>query len=192
MNNYVSVTTVCCLTANAAIADLRLNIDRLTSSDFAFTVSGTFDSSVGGDQKNWLAVKPNWSTNYGVNVPWIDDSAGFGELGSSPFTIHTNSIRINGTAPNLINVAATDVEWGDSFYFRAPFDILAGMTVSGTLSVSLRGVFDDALSPSDFELLSGFDDVAGDWNRREAVAPAPAAGSVFAIAGLFAVRRRRR
>ncbi|VAX36386.1 hypothetical protein MNBD_PLANCTO03-1698 [hydrothermal vent metagenome] len=192
MKHQILSIAVCSVAATNALADLSLTINSLTANDFSFTVSGTFDSDVGGDQRTWLAVKPNWSTNFGVNVPWIDDSVGFTDLGDTAFTINENSILINGLVPTQSIVAASGQEWGDSFYFDAGVDITAGMTVSGTLSVSLGGVFDSSLSASDFELLSGFDNTASDWYRQEAVAPAPMTASLLALGGVCAIGRRRR
>ena len=191
MRYQVLCMVACGAAAGTASADLSLTINSLTPDDFSFSVSGTFDIDVAGDQRNWLAVKPNWSTSYGVNVPWVVDSVGFDNLGDTAFSINENSILINGVAPVSSIVAADGSSWGDSFYFSAGFDILAGMSVSGTLSVSLNGAFDDSLLASEFELLSGFNDTDVDWYRREAVAPTPMTASVLVLGGAWAARRRR-
>lgn len=186
---FLAIALVVGGSATVASAGLTLSINTLTSDQFSFSISGTFDADVIGDQRNWLAVKPNWSTNFGVNVPWMDDAIGNADIGVM-FTVNENSLLFNGAAPNSSSATGIN-EWGDSFFFDAGFDITAGTTVSGTVTVTRVGTFDDSLLDSDFELLSGFDNTNRDWVRMEAVAPAPGAAALLALGGMLAARRRR-
>lgn len=178
MKNLRTIAVVCAGLAASANAQLSLTINEYTANTLSFTISGTVETDAIGDQRQWIAVKPNWSTNYGVNVPWVADSVGFTSISNSPFTVIENSIRIDGLAPTQSNVAASGQTWGDSFYFSHSGNLTAGTPVTGTLSVALNGAF-DALPVSDFELLTGFDNAAGDWSRIETDAGDPCDAADF-------------
>ena len=179
MKNLQAFAAICAGLAASAHAQLSLTINEYTTGTLSFTISGTVETDVIGDQKQWIAVKPRWSTNYGVNVPWVADSIGFTSLQNSAFTIIENSVLIGGSTPTQSNVAASGQTWGDSFYFAHSGNITAGTSVTGTLTVALNGAFDDSLPESDFELLTGFDNAAGDWSRNEANAGDPCDAADF-------------
>lgn len=175
-----------------AHAGLTLTVDTFTTSELKFSISGTFDSDVSGDQQNWLAIKHNWSNSTGINSDWLNDSLGFGEVAIANWTVVENSITIGGAVPMASNVAADVQAWGDSIYFKnfnnAP--ILAGTAVSGSFHVQGANLFTVV---SNLELLSGFNDTAQDWERLEATAnvPAPASlGCLFMAATAFSRRKR--
>ncbi len=176
--------------AGEAHGGLFLTIDILTPDEFKFTMGGTFDEDVVGDQMQWLAVKNDWTNNFGVNTDWLDNSLGFVHIDNAPWTVVENSVLIGRLVPASI-VAADGRTWGDSIYFdHSGGDILAGTTVSGSVHVQGVGLFDDSIT--NLELLSGFDNAIEDWVRLEAVVPAPGAMALLGLAGLAGTRRRRR
>jgi hypothetical protein len=184
---------VCSFLAGEARAALIFTIDTLTPNAFKFTVGGTFDADAIGTQKRWLAVKYDWSNNFGVSTPWLSDSLGFQEIQNAPWTVVQNTIKINGSDPVQSNVESIGRSWGDSIYFDAGFDILAGMPVSGSLHVSGAGLFDNTINLAKLELLSGFvGEDNGDWARLEApLVPEPATILLLALAGPALIRPRR-
>ena len=105
-------------------AALMLTINTLTADEFSFTLSGTFDMDVVGDQRQWLAVENNWTNNFGQNVDWIDDTVGIEYLEFANITVIENSVRFNGPIPPENLVAADGRPWGDSFYTSVPASTL--------------------------------------------------------------------
>ena len=186
--------TLIALVPSQSLADLTLTINALSADEFSFSINGVLEEDVMGDQRNWLAVKNDWSSNFGTNVDWIDDSAGFDLLENIPgLVVVENSIAIDGFAPVSTILAAGPFEsWGDSIYFDAGFDLTAGTLVSGTLFVQADGLFDP--STDKIQLLSGFDDLALEWNRLEANAiPEPFSSFLFVpIAALVWLQRSKR
>jgi len=175
-----------------AHAGLTLTVDTFTTSELKFSISGTFDSDVIGDQQDWLAIKHDWSNSTGINSDWLDDSLGFSEVALAGWTIVENSITIGGAAPNQSNVAAFGQTWGDSIYFKNlnGDPILAGTAVSGSFHVQGADLFTVV---SNLQLLSGFNDTTQAWVRHEATAnvPAPASlGCLFMAATAFSRRKR--
>ena len=163
----VTASAAAGMLAREGHAALILTINTLTRDEFSFTLSGTFDTDVVGDQRQWLAVKNDWTNNFGVNTDWLDDSLGFDFIDAAPWTVVENSVLIDGLVPSTSVVAADGQTWGDAIYFsHSGGDILAGMTVSGSVHVQGVGLFDDSIT--NLELLSGFDKFYGDWVRLEA------------------------
>ncbi len=177
--------------AGEAQGGLFLTIDILTPDEFKFTMGGTFDEDVVGDQMQLLAVKNDWTNNFGVNTDWLDDSLGLVPIDDAPWTVVENSVLIGGLVPSQSYVAADGRTWGDSIFFSySGGDILAGTTVSGSVHVQGVGLFDDSIT--NLELLSGYDNAIQDWVRLEAVVPAPGAMALLGLVGLTMGRRRRR
>lgn len=162
----VALVAVSLLGVREARGGLTLTIDILTHDEFKFTLGGMFDADVVGDQRQWLAIKNDWTNNFGVNTDWLDNSLGFVHIDNAPWTVVENSVLIGRLVPASI-VAADGRTWGDSIYFdHSGGDILAGMTVSGSVHVQGVGLFDDSIT--NLELLSGFDNAIEDWVRLEA------------------------
>jgi hypothetical protein len=175
-------------------AALVLTINSYNPGELSFTVSGTFDADVTGDQTDILAFKSDWSNNVGTNVDWIDDSVANGPLGSSALTVVENSILIGGLATQTFVTGEAGNPWGDSIFFGADTitGILAGTAVSGTLTVTGADLFDPLAG--NFQLASGFDDTTLDWVRLEASAiavPVPAAVWLFGfgLLGIIGIAR---
>lgn len=177
--------------ASESGAALSLNIDIFTTDEIKFTISGTFDEDVIGDQRGWLAVKNDWSNNFGTNNGWIDDSVGFFPVSDADWMLIENTVTI-GSATIRSFVAASGQTWGDSIYFgdnEGMPPILAGTAVSGTFHAQGDNLFTVV---KNLELLSGFDDQSEDWTRLEATAvPAPSALALLCLAGAATTRRRR-
>jgi hypothetical protein len=175
-----------------AHAGLTLTVDTFTTSELKFSISGTFDSDVIGDQQDWLAIKHDWSNSTGINNDWLDDSLGFSEVAAAGWTIVENSITIGGAAPTQSNVAAAGQTWGDSIYFKNlnSNPILAGTAVSGSFHVQSANLFSVV---QNLQLLSGFNGTTNSWVRLEANAnvPAPASLGCLCIAASAFSRRRR-
>ncbi len=187
----VAASATAALLAGKAQGGLTLTIDILTPDEFKFTMGGTFDEDVVGDQMQWLAVKNDWTNNFGVNTDWLDDSLGLVPIDDAPWTVVENSVLIGGLVPSQSYVAADGRTWGDSIFFSySGGDILAGTTVSGSVHVQGVGLFDDSIT--NLELLSGYDNAIQDWVRLEAVVPAPGAMALLGLVGLTMGRRRRR
>ena len=167
----LATSATAALLVGEAQGGLTLTIDILTPDEFKFTLGGTFDADVVGGQRQWLAVKNDWTNNFGVNTDWLDASLGFTFIFDAPWTVVENSVLIGGLVPIPSVVAADGQTWGDSIYFaHSGGDILAGTTVSGSVHVQGVGLFDDSIT--NLELLSGFDELFLDWVRLEA-APGP-------------------
>ncbi len=163
----LATSATAALLVGEAQGGLTLTIDILTPDEFKFTLGGTFDADVVGDQRQWLAVKNDWSNNFGVNTDWLDDSLGFVLIDDAPWTVVENSVLIGGRVPIPSVVSANGDPWGDSIYFsHSGGDILAGTTVSGSVHVQGVGLFDDSIT--NLELLSGFANAIEDWVRLEA------------------------
>ena len=187
----VAASATAALWVGEAQGDLILTLDILTPDEFKFTLGGTFDADVIGDQREWLAVKNDWSNNFGVNTDWLDDSLGFEFIDRAKWTVVENSVLIDGLVPEFSLVTASGDPWGDSIYFsHSGGNILAGMTVSGSVHVQGVGLFDDSIT--NLELLSGFNNAVLDWVRLEAKAvPSPGALALLAL-GAVGVRRKRK
>ena len=163
-------------------AALFLNINSYTTSEITLTIGGTLDSDAIGDQNNWIAIKNDWSNNFGVNTNWFK---------TSPTCVH--SLKINNTYATVYLNNSTSY-FADAVYFSIDSnDLLAGYSVSG--SITLTGSFIE-LSAVNLELLSGFDNTAKDWVRLEAsasVVPEPAqAGAALGLTALGAIALMRR
>ena len=184
MNRSLIVLCVAGACANLADASLTLTIDTFTTSELKFTLSGTFDQDVIGDDTSLLGIKDNWSGNIGSNVDWINDGADLG-------IVVQNTIMIGGAVPARWLVAPSGQSWGDSIYFvnagEAP--ILAGTSVTGTFHAQGDNLFSLV---STLELVSGFSNASGDWARLEARAvPAPSVIAMLGVCGLVSIRRKR-
>ncbi|WP_279245634.1 VPLPA-CTERM sorting domain-containing protein [Candidatus Litorirhabdus singularis] len=177
--------------ANAALV---LSIDTYTTDEVSLSISGTFDEDTIGIFPGYLAVKNDWSNNYGVHTEWF----------SSLPTITANTILIGGLAPDTAAQNSDIRGWNDNVFFRfadntAP--ITAGTTVSGSITLSKVGAFDLA-DMATLQLVSGLNFTVpisddDDWARLEAnvsAVPLPAAAWLFgsALLGLAGVSRRRK
>ena len=174
-------------------AGLSLAIDDFTADTLRVSVSGVFDSDVAGDQKDWLAIKGDYSLNDGVNVSWIEDSIGNISLASSSLSVVENTISFSGLSVIDTFVAASFEPWGDSIYFLTSGAILAGTTVNGSLEVMGAGAF-YPWQISSLELASGFDNADFSWNRLETatIIPEPATLSLLSLGSLALVMGRHR
>ena len=171
----------------SADAALIFIVDNYTTDELSFTIGGSLDADTTGVSPGYLAIKNDYSNNFGVHTEFIDDA-------STP-TVTLNTILIGGIAPSDIFVRH-DQPWGwaDFIHIANPFGIgdiiTAGTVVSGSLTVSAVGGFD----PTDFstlELVSGFDFF--NLSRFEAAAvPIPASAWLFGSALTFLGWMRRR
>ena len=178
-----------CLSVGQAHAALSLAINEINSNRFSATISGSFDSNVIGDQKQWLAIKADWLLNNGTNVDWIADSVVLGALNTRPgVTVVEDTITFSGytIADRLMAGTNADqaVSWGDSIYYAVNGNLTAGTSVSGTITIDGAGLFDFA-NISSLQLVSGFDNSQQEWKRLEATAVVPEP-SVLCL-GLMAV-----
>jgi hypothetical protein len=183
------------LIATSANAVLMFTIDTYTTDEVSFSISGTFDADTIGIFPGYLAVKNDWSNNYGVHTEWF----------SSTPTITVNTIMIGGLAPTLVQAQNSDIRgWNDDVFFRfadntAPFT--AGTSVSGSITLSGVGLFNPA-DMSTLELVSGLNFTSpisddDDWARLEASSPSavvPLPGTLallgLGLAGLGWSRRK--
>jgi hypothetical protein len=175
--------------AAQAEATLIFTVDNYTSDELSITLGGTFDvDTIGGVQPGLLAIKNDWSNNFAVQT----------DLFAALPSVTLDTILIGGLATTT-SVGDGVSAWHDYVQFINPLGvnspILAGTTVSGSLTLSGVGVFD----PTDLatlELVSGW--VTGvDWARFEASAsavPEPSSGLLVALGltGLGAGARRQR
>ena len=69
----------------SASASLVLTIDNYTSTELAFSISGTFDEDSIGDNPGILAIKKDWSTNINSHT----------ELWTGTPTITTDTIEFD-------------------------------------------------------------------------------------------------
>ncbi len=171
--------------ANVANAGLILTIDSYTTSELKITLSGFFDANSIGDQPKWLAIKNDWSNNYGVHT----------ELFNSAPTLVSNSMALNGGGMSVQVVNGSD-EWLDTLFWASPTgSFLAGDVVSGTIHLTgAAGTF-NPIANANLQLLSGFNDTVKDWVRLEAsvesnAVPEPSTLAIFAI-GMMGLASRR-
>jgi hypothetical protein len=171
--------------APAACGALTLTINEATANSFSFTLGGTFDADTIGDQRNYLALKPDWTTNNGVNVPWIN------EFAPGLLTVVQDTVAISGE-DIVISSVATFGQYGDSVFWQTGDTIEAGRAVSGTFYVTGTNHFNYA-SLTAFQLVSGFDNTQIDWERLEATTAVPEPSTaLFGVLGLavFLLRHR--
>jgi len=182
------------LTSASANASLVFLINTYTTDQVSFSISGTFDADTIGIFPGYLAVKNDWSNNYGVHTEWFS--------GTPAITV--NSILIGGLAPSLTQAQNNSSNaWNDDVFFIAvnnALPILAGTTVSGSVTLSGVGLFNPA-DLATLELVSGLNytspsDGNDDWARLEAsaqsVIPLPAAAWLFGSAlGVMGWMRRK-
>lgn len=167
------------LLSASAHAALTLNVTTFTADELTLSISGTFDTDVGGDQQFWLAINRDWVNTEGSNFDWIADSLDFGAISATPgLTVIEDSITFNGAAPTASVVAASGQNWGDSIYWQSSSEILAGTTVTGSLSVTGIDIFDP--TAGNFQLVSGLDLADATWNRLES-APVPIPAGVWLL-----------
>jgi hypothetical protein len=173
--SVVAVATLLCTTGRTQ-AGLVLTINNYTTDELSITISGTFDANTVGESEGYLALKNNWLGNVGFHT----------ELFSFEPTVILNTIQIGGIAPTT-HVQDFNATWTDNVYFENPLGtetpILAGTTVTGTLTLSGVGAFDPS-NAATLQLVSGFNRPQNhdDWARFEAsanvntnVVPAPPA-----------------
>jgi hypothetical protein len=171
--------------ANVANAGLILTIDSYTTSELKITLSGFFDADSIGDQVQWLAIKNDWSNNYGVHT----------ELFNSMPTVVSDSVALNGVGMSQQVQNGLD-EWKDAIFWGSSTGrFLAGDVVSGTIHLTgAAGTFNPTANAS-LQLLSGFDNGQRDWTRLEASAesnavPEPSTLAIFAL-GMIGLASRR-
>ena len=189
-----------CLTGLAHSA-LSLVVSDFTPDSITVSISGSFDSDVAGDQRYIVAIKPDWSSNDGAVVDWIDgvvtdrrgNPQGWGLLGDSSLTLQANTLAFEGWPFLQFSVALSETSWGDSIYISTGGgSILAGTAVSGSFTVSGAGAFDPS-AVGEFELVSGFDESDRSWNRLEARVPEPSISFMLGVgAAVFLTLRSRR
>ena len=71
---WLFVFLVCVCKPVSAV--LVIVINDASPTRFSFSLSGTLDENATGDQAQWIAIKPDWSTNYATHVEWMDSSLG--------------------------------------------------------------------------------------------------------------------
>jgi len=170
---FVAASIATGVVVSDAHASLTITINTLTTNEFSFTLAGTFDADVIGDQTQFLAIKNDWSNNFGVQT----------ELFSALPTITLNTIQIGGLA-SATAVGDGLSGWHDYVQFSNPLGvntpILAGTGVSGSLTLTGLGIF-DPLDIATLELVSGFVPVM-DWARFEILAvPEPTSAVLVGI-----------
>ena len=185
------------LISSTSHATLVLTIDTYTTDELSLTLSGSFDLDTVGDRPGFLAIKNNWSNNFGFHT----------EIFSRAPAITVNTILIDGTAPSGVFIQNDNSTWMDVIFFDNPiFDSVTGDTaftagtiVSGSLTLTGLGIFDPT-DEATLELVSGFDNNAVDWARSEAgtmaVSPVPVPAALWlfgtALIGLVGFGKRRK
>ena len=134
---FVAASIATGVVVSDAHASLTSTINTLTTDEFSFTLAGTFDADVIGDQTQWLAIKNDWSNNFGQNTDWIAEYIGWELLENTSLTVIENSVTFNGSPAAFSIVTAIGHTWGDSFYFHAGFGILAGTVVASIFAISV-------------------------------------------------------
>lgn len=176
-------------------AALVLTIDTYTTDELSFTLSGAFDENTTGDLPGYLAIKNDWSHNVAEHT----------ELFSFQPTVTSNTIQIgDGLVPTQATVQDGTAPWTDTVFFvltpptngndftALPF--LAGMPVSGSMTLSGTGAFNPAHAAT-LEVVSRFN-IGRDFARLEySPVPLPAAlplfGSALGLMGFLGWRRRK-
>ncbi|MFK7765753.1 MAG: PEP-CTERM sorting domain-containing protein [Mariniblastus sp.] len=185
---FVFTLTVAVVIADLSHAELVLKVDTYTTDVLKFSISGTFETDTIGDSEGYLALKNDWTNNFGIHT----------ELFSSMPTIASNTILIGGIAPST-TLQNSNESWADNLYFVNPLGsevpILAGTIVSGSVTLAGIGAFDPSIN-SKLELVSGFVRPAGmeDWARFEASitgVPEPTSFLMFGV-GMATITFRRR
>ena len=139
---FVLTGTVSLLTGEAPAA-LILTINEATANRLSFTLGGTFDATVIGSDPFYLAIKPDWSTHIGTNVPWLADSLGLNAFAFVPGVTITENTAIG--AMLILNKsveAIPDYRLGDSIFYGTSDTIPAGTAVSGTLTMEGTNIYD--------------------------------------------------
>lgn len=190
----VALLALMAIAQGRAEAGLLFTVLNSTADGLSFSISGSFDTNTAGESPGFLALKNDWSNNVGIHT----------ELFSVLPIVTLNTISIGGLAPTT-TVQNGSSTWMDDVFFENPLGtetpILAGTTVSGSLTLSAVGAFNPA-NLATLELVSGFNRPAGhdDWARSEtgaSVSTVPEASSfgLFSLGiGLMsaAARRHRR
>jgi len=154
-------------------ASLLFTVDNITTDEFTFSINGSFDEdTVGIISPGMLAIKYDWSNNFGVHTEFMDGHA----------AVTSSSLAVNGMILDRedIIVGSTMHSTSDSIYFHNPLGsnvaFEAGTLISGSATLELLDGFDPSLA-SGLELLSGYTmaiDVIPvfkyDWARLEATA----------------------
>ena len=177
------------------VAVLVLGFSRFTQAALVLTLSGAFDENTTGDLPGYLAIKNDWSHNVAEHT----------ELFSFQPTVTSNTIQIgDGLVPTQATVQDGTAPWTDTVFFvltpptngndftALPF--LAGMPVSGSMTLSGTGAFNPAHAAT-LEVVSGFN-IGRDFARLEySPVPLPAAlplfGSALGLMGFLGWRRRK-
>jgi hypothetical protein len=191
---FVALSILISSTSHAA---LMLTIDTYTTDELSLTLGGSFDLDSVGDQPGFLAIKNDWSNNFGIQT----------EMFSRDPVVTVNTIMIGGLLPSATYVYNGNMNFMDTIFFGNPLNsssrgdvaFTAGTIVSGSLTLTGLGIF----HPTDaatLELVSGYNDSAADWVRLEAgttaVSPVPVPAALWlfgtALIGLVGFGKRRK
>jgi hypothetical protein len=178
---FVALSMLISSTSHAALV---LTIDTYTTDELSLTFGGSFDLDSVGDQPGFLAIKNDWSNNFGIQT----------EMFSRDPVVTVNTVLIGGLLPSATYVYNGNMNFMDSIFFGNPLNssstsggdvaFTAGTTVSGSLTLTGLGIFDPT-NAATLELVSGYNDSAADWVRLEAGATAVSPVPVPAALWLF-------
>jgi hypothetical protein len=160
------------LPAANAMAALEVEILESTTTTVTLSISGTLDTDTTGPSPGYIGLKPFFTGNQGVNIPWFDISptvTGDLLIGGAIADYSSSSTDCYGDAVYWIN--PDGVDYADGSAIPIPEDT----SIYGTITLS--GAQFDPDATAGLELVAGEADVPGcsnAWARSEAVAATPA------------------